>query len=175
VNFQNPLLTDDSLRAVLDTVLSAPAYQWTATEPRLSWLSRWWHTLVDWLHQFRESNPTTADLIFWSLAVVLVVIFVHGGWIMYHTVRGATAAEGRRGPVQSGVIHDERWFQDLADTLAGQGHFAEAMQAAFAGLMLRLDTKGILRYHPSKTPREYTREARLSGESPRIFGIAAGR
>ena len=165
VNFQNPLLSDDSLRAVLDTVLSAPAYQWTQTEPRLSWLSHWWRTLVDWLRHFRETNPTTADLLFWTLAFVLVVIFVHGGWIMYRTIQGATAAEGRPGSVTTVAIRDEKWFHRLADTLAAQGRFAEAMQAAFTALMLRLDGRGILRYDPSKTPQEYAREARLGPAS----------
>ena len=165
VNLQDPLLSDDSLRAVLDTVLSAPAYQWTETEPRLGWLARWWRTMVDWLGRFRESNPTAADLIFWALVVVLVVIFVHGGWIMYRTVRGATSARGWAGGISPVAIRDEWWFQRLADTLASQGHFAEAMQAAFVALMLRLDGQGILRYHPAKTPREYAREARLAEDS----------
>ena len=150
---------------MLDTVLSAPAYQWTQSEPRLSWLSRWWRTLVDWLGHFRETNPTAADLLFWSLAFVLVVIFVHGGWIMYRTVQGATAAEGRAGSVTSVAIRDEKWFDRLANALASEGRFAEAMQAAFTALMLRMDARGILRYHPSKTPREYAREARLGPAS----------
>lgn len=150
---------------MLDTVLSAPAYQWTETAPRLSWLARWWRTLVDWLGRFRETNPTAADVLFWSLVAVLVVIFVHGGWIMYQTVRGATAAEGRTGSVGAVAIRDERWFQRLAETLAAEGRFAEAMQASFTGLMLRLDGKGVLRFHPSKTPREYAREARLGEDS----------
>ena len=161
VTFQNLPLSDDSLRAVLDTVLSAPAYQWTETEPRLSWLARWWNTLVDWLQRFREANPTIADLLFWVLVSILVAIFVHGGWIMYRTVQGAAAADERAGRVDALGIRDERWFQRLAEQLAGQGRFAEAMQAAFAGLMLRMDAQGILSYHPSKTPKEYAREARL--------------
>ena len=175
MNFQSHPPTDDSLRAVLDTVLSAPAYQWTETEPRLSWLASWWRTLVDWLHQFRESNPTAADLIFWSLVAVLVVIFVHGGWIMYQTVRGGTAAEGRGGGVGPAAIRDERWFRQLADDLASQGRFAEAMQAGFAALMLRMDAKAILRYHPSKTPREYAGEARLTDDSLRGLQDAVGQ
>jgi hypothetical protein len=146
---------------VLDTVLSAPAYQWTETEPRLSWLARWWRTLVDSLGRFRDANPTAADILFWSLVAILVVIFVHGGWIMYQTVRGATAAEGKSGSISPLAIRDERWFQRLAEQLAAQGRFAEAMQAAFTALALKLESRGVLRYHPSKTPREYAREARL--------------
>lgn len=151
---------------MIDTVLSAPAYQWTETEPRLSFLARWWRALVDWVGQFRESNPAAADLLFWSLVVVLVLIFVHGGWIMYQTVRGASAAEGRVGGSSQLAVRDERWFQRLADRLAGEGRFPEAMQAAFTALVLRLDARGMLRYHPGKTPREYAREARLAGDGP---------
>jgi hypothetical protein len=121
--------------------------------------------MVDWLGRFRESNPTAADLIFWALVALLVVIFVHGGWIMYRTVRGATAAEGRGSGVSPVAIRDEGWFQRLADTLASQGHFAEAMQAAFVALMLRLDATGVVRYHPAKTPREYAKEARLADDA----------
>jgi hypothetical protein len=175
VNFQSPLLTDDSLRAVLDTVLSAPAYQWTETEPRLSWLARWWRTLVDWLQRFRETNPTAADLLFWTLVGVLVVIFVHGGWVMYQTVRGATASEEKAGQAGAVGIRDEHWFQRLAEKFASEGRFAEAMQAAFTGLMLRLDTRGILRYHPSKTPKEYAREARLEENSRQRLTDAVGQ
>lgn len=174
MNIQNPPLPDDSLRAVLDTVLGASAYQWTETEPRLSWLARWWRTLVDWLGHFRDSNPTAADILFWSLAAVLVLIFVHGGWIMYQTVRGATAAEGRSGTAGALAVRDERWFQRLAEDLAAEGRYAGAMQAAFTGLMLRLDAREIVRYHPSKTPREYVREARLGDDSRAGLQAAVG-
>lgn len=175
MNFQNLPLSDDSLRAVLDTVLSASAYQWTETTPRLSWLARWWSTLVDWLGRFRDANPTAADILFWSLAAVLVMIFVHGGWIMFQTVRGATAAEGRSGVVGTLAIRDERWFQRLAENLATDGRFAEAMQAAFTALVLRMDAREIVRYHPSKTPREYAREARLGVDSRAELQAAVGQ
>ena len=164
MTFQTPAIPDDSLRAVLDTVLGAPAYQWNETTPRLSWLARWWRTLVDWLDNFRQTNPTAADILFWSLVVILVIIFVHGGWIMYQTVREGTARAGKSGETVSLLVRDERWFRQQAEQLAGQGRYAEAMQAAFTSLVLRFDSRSILRYHPSKTPREYAREARLDPE-----------
>jgi hypothetical protein len=165
VIFQTPVPTDDSLRAVVDTVLSAAPYQWTETTPRLSWITRWWYALLDWVARLQENNPTAAELLFWSLVVVLVAILVHGGWIMYQTLRGGSAREGPAGTVRSVEIQDDRFYQRLADTLAEQGRFAEAMQAAFTSLVLRLDAKGVLRYHPSKTPREYAGEARLDESS----------
>jgi hypothetical protein len=121
-----------------------------------------------------QTNPTAADVLFWSLALVLVVIFVHGGWIMYRTIQGATAAEAGAGRVTSMAVRDEKWFDRLANALAAEGHFAEAMQAAFTALMLRMDARGILRYHPSKTAREYAREARLGPASLADLRAAVG-
>jgi hypothetical protein len=150
---------------VIDTVLQAPEYHWSQTSPRLSWLGRWWMALTDWLDRLQESNPVAARLLFWGLVVILVAIFVHGGWIMYQTIKAASAAEGAAADAIPIAIRDERWYLRLAERLAAEGRYAEAMQAAFTGLVLRLDARGILRYHPSKTPREYAREARLLEDS----------
>jgi hypothetical protein len=40
----------------------------------------------------------------------------------------------------------------------------DALQLAFVGLALTLDARGLLRYHPSKTPAECVRDARLAGD-----------
>ncbi len=165
MNFQDLVLTDDSLRAVIDTVLSAPPYQWTETEPQLGWLARGWRALVDWIGVLKDNNPAAADVLFWSLIAILVLIFLHGGWIMYQAVLGAAAAEGPAGSPSPVIVRDAAWFQRLADVLAAEGRYPEAMQAAFSALVLRLDARGILRYHPSKTAREYAREARLAEDS----------
>jgi Domain of unknown function (DUF4129) len=172
---QNPALSDDSLRAVIDTVLSASPYQWTDTAPRLSWLGRWWRALVDWLARLQENNPLAADILFWSLASVLIVIFLHGGWIVYQTMKRATVVGGGAGGATAVALRDERWYQRLADRLAAEGRYAEAMQAAFRGLMLRLDARGLVRYHPSKTPREYAREARLNDRDRQDLADSVGR
>jgi hypothetical protein len=174
VIFQNPALSDDSLRAVVHTVLTAPDYQWTDPSTRLSLLARWWAAVGDWLNRLQQSNPLAMELLLWGLVAVLVAIFVHGGWIMYQTVHraGAPPSEGSTEALSS--IRDERWYQRRAEELAAQGRFAEAMQAAFTALMLHLDTRGILRFHPSKTPREYAREAKLGEDLRAILAGAVG-
>ena len=39
------------------------------------------------------------------------------------------------------------------------------MQADFLALVLELDQRHLVRFHPSKTPREYSTEARLAEPS----------
>lgn len=155
-------LSDDSLRAVIDTVLSRPDYHWTDAGPRTNWLVQAFRDLVGWLDGLRSSNPTLFTVIIWGLIALLVAILVHGGFVMYRTVRGAAAAPDRGLDRAPGVVRDEAWYRAEAGRLARAGRFAEAMQASFAALIRRLDAGEVVRYHPAKTPREYVREARLS-------------
>lgn len=159
--FQSPAPSDDSLRAVVDTVLSRPEFQWEQAEAQTNWLLLLYRSLVSWLHGLRMESPGLFSLLVWSLIAVLLLILLHAGWVMYRTVRGAAAS--RSGGIEPSRIQvrDARWYQQQADRLAASGHFAEAMQAAFMSLVLRLDARELLRYHPSKTPQEYAREVKL--------------
>jgi hypothetical protein len=155
------LIPADSLRAALDSVFRSRAYAWS-DEPRGALLLReWWLRLQAWLEALRSGHPSLFTALVIALVLVLAAILVHGIVIMLLTVRGAAAREigapaavaARRGP---------GWYFREADLLAEQGRFADAMQAAFVGLALELDGRGILRFDPSKTPGEYVREARLA-------------
>jgi hypothetical protein len=53
-----------------------------------------------------------------------------------------------------------------AEALARQGRYTEALAYRFVALVLDLDRQKLVTFHPSKTPAEYVREARL-GESGR--------
>ncbi|MEO8201623.1 MAG: DUF4129 domain-containing protein [Gemmatimonadota bacterium] len=159
---------------MLGTVLRSPEYQWADVHPHLGFLARWWNALTEWLGRMVESNPGATEFIFWSLIAVLLVIFAHGGWIMYRTIRYAGAPAQGAGQPSASNIRDERWYLRRADSLANEGHFAEAMQAAFTALVLRLDARGIVRFHPSKTPQEYAREAKLATESRHGLQAAVG-
>jgi hypothetical protein len=62
-------------------------------------------------------------------------------------------------------MRDSVWYRREAERLASEGRLLEAMQADFTALILEFDRRHLLRFHPSKTPREYVREARLSESS----------
>lgn len=174
MNFQTPGLSDDSLRTVVRAVFKASEYQWSDIRPRLSFLARWWNALREWLGRLWETNPAAAEFLFWALIVLLLAIFLHGGWIMLRTIKNANAPDRGEGPVIASVIRDERWYQRRAEAMASEGRFADAMHAAFTALVLKLDARGIVRFHPSKTPQEYAREAKLAAESRRGLLDAVG-
>jgi hypothetical protein len=159
----------DSLRAVLDSVFSSRAYDWTIRPSPSGLLARLWHSLEQWLLHLRTSSPVAFNWFYFGLLVVLALILVHGGWVFYRTIQAA------RQPYQGGVIalsqevRDERWYQREAEALARAGRFAEAMQSLFIAQILTMDRRNILRFHPAKTPREYAREARLESDDRREF------
>jgi hypothetical protein len=152
----------DSLRAVLDSVFAGPAYRWVERPEPLGQLRRWFLQLGQWLEALREHNPLGFRLVLGAVLVLLVAILVHAGWILIRTVRPAAPAPLPDAPAR--VRHDREWYRREAERLARAGRFAEAMQADFLGLVLALDGWEIVKFHPAKTPREYTREARLAPE-----------
>lgn len=162
MNFQGPALSDDSLRTVIDTVLNRPEYRWEYAGAKTNFLSRLFRELLTWLEGLRETNPALFQFIIWSLVAILLLILLHGGIVMYRTVRGASTGSGGGIEAARVVVRDARWYRQQAERLAAAGRYAEAMQAAFMHLVFRLDAREVLRYHPSKTPQEYAREARLS-------------
>ena len=49
--------------------------------------------------------------------------------------------------------------------LAAAGRVVEAMQVDFLRLVLELDARNVMHFHPSKTPIEYVREAQCGPEA----------
>lgn len=150
----------DSLRAVLDSVFKAPEYHWVERPHPLAFLLRWWQALEDWLSGMQDRHPGLFWLFFWGLVVILVVIFVHGIWVMARTLQAA-GAPAQAGDGVAPVARDAVWYRREALRLARQGAYVEAMQTDFLGLVLELDQRRLLRFHPSKTPGEYTADASL--------------
>jgi hypothetical protein len=159
----------DSLRAIIDTVLASPAYQVRA--PRDSWapVRRLWWSLLDWLQDLRTSNPVAYRLLVWTLVAILAAIVAHALWIAARTIRAGTARTDREEPTPVAAPRDAAWYAAEADRLAAAGRIAEAMQADFLRLVLELDARRVTRFHPSKTPIEYVREAAMTPEARRDF------
>ena len=158
----------DSLRAVLDSVFAAPEYRWVERPETYALLRRWMRAAQQWLLDVRETHPALFKLLLAGLVLLVIAIFLHAAWIFLQTVRAA----GSGGP---GAVmpppprRDQAWYRGEADRLAGLGRYAEAMQYDFLALVLALDAASLVRFHPSKTPGEYTREARLSPEAGARF------
>lgn len=155
-------VTRDSLRAVLDSVFAGPDYRWVERPDPLDFLHRWWLALQDWLVHVHEASPVLFEVVFWTMVTVVALIFVHGGWIIFHTVRSAGTGPDEPARPIAVPVQDAAWHFAEADRLAAGGRHVEAVQAAFRGLLLDLDHGRLLRFHPSKTPGEYLAEQTLS-------------
>jgi hypothetical protein len=146
----------DSLRSVLDSVFAAPSYQWTERRDFWAPVRRLWFQLLEWLEQLEGSSPGAFLALRWALIAVLVAIFVHAAWIVWQMIRGATSPAQSPAPVPP--ARGAAWYRAEADRLAGAGKYREAIQADFTALILALDSRRLVRFHPSKTPGEYVAE-----------------
>ena len=159
----------DSLRATLDSVFADPAYRWIERPHPLAFLQRWWERLIGWLTGLQSLHPDIFFALMCGLVAVLVAIVVHAVWVMVMTMRAARApAEGARGQVPD-AVRGAAWYRAEADRLALDGRYVEAIQADFLALVLELDARQVVRYHPSKTPNEYSYEAGLAPERRGAF------
>jgi hypothetical protein len=158
----------DSLRAVLDSVFASSKYRWVERPHPFAFLQRWWAAVQAWLERMQQVHPAMFWVLFWGLVVVLVAVFVHGLWVMVRTLQAAGAPQSAAG-TSAAEAHGAAWYRREALRLAREGRYPEAMQADFLALVLELDHRKLLRFHPSKTPHEYTDEAQLSPPSREAF------
>lgn len=151
----------DSVKRALSEVFLRPAYSW-ATQPSLGqWLRERWQALLQWLDRFERTNPVLFDVFVGALALLLVALLVHIGYVLWQILR--------RSPAQAaGVVHvaasrtlNAAGHLARADDLARAGLWTEALGHRFLALLLELDGRRALRFHPSKTPAEYIGEAQL--------------
>ena len=172
----------DSLRGVLDSVFAAPAYRWVEQKDAFAILRRWYAELQEWFRALRESNPLSYRLILYGMIFVVVLIVLHALWVLYRTV-GTTSRVGATSSTPDTAPRTVAWFRHESERLAGEGKYAEAIQADFLALVLALDAWKLVRFHPSKTPAEYANESELPPEARaevrdlvhRVYGYAFAR
>jgi hypothetical protein len=159
----------ERLRAVIDSVFAGQQYRWETPLDPFAPLRRAWVWLVGWLQGLRAESPSAYWALIALLVVVLAAILGHAAWVAWRTVSGDAAAE-LRGAAPRREVRDAAWYAREAERLAAAGRYAEAMQADFLRLVLQLDARQLVRFHPSRTPNEYAREATLSPEARRELG-----
>jgi hypothetical protein len=165
---------DPPLRAALDSVFAAPKYDWVRRSDLLAWVAGIFRRILDRFAALETSNPVLFWILVWLLVALLVGVLVHAGYLLVRAARYASAPEAREVPVTA-VRRDAAWYRSAAQRAAAAGHYPEAVRAWFDGVVLELDERGALRWHPSKTPREYAREAKLAGDDrARLAGLVDG-
>jgi hypothetical protein len=149
----------DSLRRVLDSVFAQPAYRWASPSP-FAILARWWGALLDWLRGLEATQPWLYWFLFCLMLALLAAILLHALIVLARTLKAAHQPADQ-GPAPLARTRGAAWYRAEALRLAAAGQYPEAMQHDFLGLVLELDRRNLLRYHPSKTPGEYAHELQL--------------
>lgn len=159
----------DSVRTALDRVFAERAYRWETREDPFGPLRRLWLVVTEALSRLRDENPQAYRVVLWLLVALLVAILAHAAWVAVRTVRGGSRRGERElaGPVAA--VRDAAWYGNEALRLATAGEYVAAMQADFLRLVLELDARRVMAFHPSKTPSEYVREAALSEDGRRAL------
>ena len=150
-----------TFRAVLDSVFAAPAYRWANEPSATRLLRRWWDRLGEWLQTLQSDNPELFRYLVMGLLLALILVFLHAGYLIWQAMRGMARPPGHAPASTPAVLRDAEWYEREADRAAAEGRRLEALQLAFVALALRLESRGLLRYHASKTPAECAAEAQL--------------
>jgi uncharacterized protein DUF4129 len=158
--------SDARLRSVIDSVFSRPEYRWEQPIDPLAPVRRALRALLQFLYTLRSNAPSLYHLLIGALVLVLVAILAHGAWIAYRTMRADATTESRR-IEEHRTVRDAAWYGREAETLAAAGRYAEAIQVDFVRLVLEMDARRLVRFHPSRTPNEYARDPALSPEARR--------
>lgn len=131
------------LRLVSD--LAAAFRQWIGSLLR-AWVPEQWHPVFTWL--------------------IVVVISLLALWALTSIVRAlvgsprpADAAERTQPAVRLPGEDADSW-EAAARAAASAGRFRDAAIALYLAAVLRLEERGILRYHAGKTPGDYRTEVR---------------
>jgi hypothetical protein len=157
----------DSLRRVLDSVFAQPEYEWARPSP-FAQLGKWWQALLDWLRGLETSQPALYWFLFYAMLAVLAAILLHAAIVLARTLRAAHRFS-EQATVPVARARGAAWYRAEALRLAAAGQYPEAMQHDFLGLVLELDERQLLRYHPSKTPGEYSFELKAGDSGRRSF------
>lgn len=141
-------------------VFARPDYEWLPTGRPLHWLRDLWERFRDWLDSFGAQHPVASALLFYGALLVLLGLLVHIGFTVWRIYRVTVRRPGSVAtPVP--VRLDSRTHLERAEALARAGRYRDALAHRFVALLLELDRADALTFHPSKTPAEYVREARL--------------
>jgi uncharacterized protein DUF4129 len=151
----------DSVRRAVREVFARPEYEWVQTARPLHWLRDLWMRFRAWLDAFATQHPLGAKLLFWAALLALIALLTHIGLTVWRIYRVTVQQPGAMGSTPAPELLDSRGHLARAETLARAGRYTEALAHRFIALLLELDRADALTFHPSKTPAEYVREARL--------------
>jgi hypothetical protein len=134
------------------------------TPPLVQFLRDLWSDFREWVSSLwefvlPERGGTVMEWIVWGVVVAAAL------WALTHLIMSlqqADAGDAARGPA---IASDARtrnaaWWETAARMAALEGRYRDAALFLYNAALLRLESRGVLQYHPGKTPGDYRREAR---------------
>lgn len=167
-------LPGDSVTTALARVLARPEFTERDSPALLRLLSeliaafRQWlgSLLLGWLPQ------RWYPVLTWLLVGILCAL---AAWALFALIRALVGSPRQRQPgvpairkVALGREHAAQW-EAAARAAAADGRFRDAATALYMAAILRLEERGVVRYHPGKTPGDYRSELRTHPESRHPF------
>jgi uncharacterized protein DUF4129 len=151
----------DSLRRAVAEVFARPEYRWTTGRRPGEWLLEQVGRFLDWLARMRQGHPVGYEVFEVVAIVALVGLVAHWTYIVWRITRPTTRTPAGRATGPGLLLEDARAHRERADDLARAGRYVEALAHRFVAVVLDLDRREAVKFHPSKTPAEYVGEARL--------------
>jgi hypothetical protein len=150
----------DSIRAVLDSVLAQPAYQWYQPRSPFAFVRDLWLALREWIGRLEQERPVAFMVLLTTATILLIAILTHFGYLIWRAWRSKPVEPGV-GLASARPVRDEAYHLAQFRRLLDSGHYAEAMAERFTALVLALGRRAAVKPDHSKTPAEYVVEARL--------------
>lgn len=165
----------DSVKRALEEVFARAPYAWVDRPSFAQWLRDAWLGLRAWLESFERSNPALFNVFLGALVLLLVALLVHIGYVVWQILRRHEGAAAPAVHAATSRALNAAGHLARADELARAGAWPDALGHRFLALVLELDGRRALRFHPSKTPAEYIAEARLEGRGRESLADLVGR
>jgi hypothetical protein len=165
----------DSVKRALEEVFARPAFAWVDRPSLGQWLRDAWLALRAWLDSFERSNPVLFNVFLGALVLLLIALLVHIGYVVWQILRRHEGAAAPAVHAAASRTLNAAGHLARADELARAGAWADALGHRFLALVLELDGRRALRFHPSKTPAEYITEARLEPRGRESLADLVGR
>lgn len=143
-------------------MFAAPRYHWVERRHPLQWLATLWTRFLDWVDRVNNAHPALSWVLFFGALTLLALLLTHIGYTMWKVYSSTTRPADLPARGTGGlVLQDARSHRLRAEALAREGKYEEALAHRFAALLCDLEEAKAVTIHPSKTPAEYAREARL--------------
>jgi len=156
-------------------VFARPEYRWVSGRSPLQWLFELVGRVLDWLGRTQENHPAAFKLLVAVLSLALIAMLAHMAYVVWRVTRPTARTPTPGGAVGGLRLEDARAHRERADALARAGRYTEALAHRFVAVVLDLDAREAIKFHPSKTPAEYVGEARLDPSGRASLADLVGR